>query len=328
MLLSYAILLISVIVIYYSCELFVNAIEWVGKKINVSQCAIGTILAAFGTALPESVVTFMAVTFNATPQQQDIGVGAALGGPLVLGTLAYAVTGFCILLFRKQRDQGLSIQVDGRKLRHDQLWFAFIFIFKLLLGITVFAFKPLTGFLFLAAYALYFYKEMRAECDLKLADMTPLTFQPNQLEPDTFRVLLQTTLSLTLIFISSHFFVKNLELLSVVWNVSPLVVSLLLSPVATELPEILNAVIWVRQGKESLALSNISGAMMIQATVPSALGLFFTPWLFDRHLWAAGIMTLVSISYLLFTLKRNQLSPKRLLVAALFYLLFSLIFFI
>jgi len=48
--------------------------------------------------------------------------------------------------------------------------------------------------------------------------------------------------------------------------------ALLLSPIATELPETLNAIIWVRQGKHRLALANISGAMMIQATVrpPSA----------------------------------------------------------
>ena len=71
---------------------------------------------------------------------------------------------------------------------------------------------------------------------------------------------------------------------------SPQLVALLLSPIATELPEILNAVIWVRQGKTSLALGNISGAMMIQATVPSALGIFFTPWLLSPALlWAAAV---------------------------------------
>ena len=51
------------------------------------------------------------------------------------------------------------------------------------------------------------------------------------------------------------------------------VVALLLSPIATELPETMNAIIWVRQGKAELALANISGAMMIQATVPTAIGL-------------------------------------------------------
>lgn len=326
MLFTYLNLAVAIIVIYYSCELFVNAIEWVGKKFNVSRCAVGTILAAFGTALPESVVTFIAVTFNATAEQKDIGVGAAMGGPLVLGTLAYAVVGLCIIAFRRQRDLGVDIDINSYKLSRDQLWFVFIFIFKVALGFIAFNGKALTGILFLAAYGLYFFKEMQAECDLHADELEPLTFQAKTDNPSTFWVLTQTGLSLIVIFISSHVFVTHLEIVSTAWQLPPLIVSLLLSPIATELPEILNAVIWVRQGKESLALGNISGAMMIQATVPSAFGLFFTPWLFDRHLLAAGVLTLLSVVYLLFTLKRDKLSPSRLLYAALFYAVFALSF--
>lgn len=321
-------LLVTILVIYYSCELFVNGIEWVGRKFNISQCAVGTVLAAFGTALPESVVTLVAVAFQGSREQQDIGVGAAMGGPLVLGTIAYAVVGLCIIAFRKKRELGTEIDIDSTKLCNDQLWFLSIFVFKVLLGFLVFTGKPLTACLFLAAYAFYFYKEMRLECTLSLEELDPLKFRPHKTDPSTWWVMFQTLFALLLITASSHVFVKNLELISMMWNVPPLVVSLLLSPLATELPEILNAVIWVRQGKETLALGNISGSMMIQATVPSALGIYFTPWLFDRHLLIAALMTLASIIYLLITLKRNKISPHRLVYAGAFYLLFALAFFL
>jgi cation:H+ antiporter len=319
-------LAIAVLVIYYSCELFINGIEWAGQKFNVSESAVGTILAAFGTALPESVVTFVAVAINSSTEQKDIGVGAALGGPLVLGTIAYAVVGVCLLLFRNKRKIGTAIDIDSKKLSRDQEWFVSIFIFKVLLGLFLFSFKPLLGFLFLAAYGLYFYKEMRAECEDTTRQLEPLKFQPRKLEPSTFWVLLQTSLALVLIFTSSQVFVKNLELVSSYFNISPIIVSLLLSPVATELPEILNAVIWVRQGKETLALGNISGAMMIQATVPSAFGIFFTPWLFDAHLLWSGVVTLLSVFYLLSVLKHDNLSPQRLIYAGLGYFLFAAVF--
>ena len=328
MLITCITLFVAIIVIYYSCELFVNGIEWVGRKFNISQCAVGTILAAFGTALPESVVTFVAVAFQATKEQQDIGVGAAMGGPLVLGTIAYAVVGLCIIVFRKKRELGTDIDIDSDKLRHDQLWFLSIFIFKVLLGFLAFSGKPFTAFLFLGAYAFYFYKEMRLECSLALEELEPLKFQPHKTDPTIFWVVAQTIFALILITASSHVFVTNLELISTLWNVHPLVVSLLLSPLATELPEILNAVIWVRQGKETLALGNISGSMMIQATVPSALGIYFTPWLFDKHLLIAGVVTLLSILYLLLTLKRDKLSPHRLVYAGIFYVIFAFGFLI
>src|SRR5699024_4827764 len=106
------------------------------------------------------------------------------------------------------------------------------------------------------------------------------------------------------------------------------VVALLLSPVATELPEIMNAIIWVRQGKRHLALANISGSMMIQATVPSALGLFFTPWLFGPPLILAAAITTISVLGLFLLLRRGLLTGRRLTFFGLLYVVFAVILFI
>ena len=315
-------LTVSAIVIYIACELFVNAIEWVGVRFNISNNAVGTILAAFGTALPESVVTFIAVVFGTNVAQKDIGVGAALGGPLVLSTIAYSVVGIGILMFRRRRSQGSQIILKDSKLGRDQLWFMVIFIFKLGLGFIIFKGKALTGFLFLIAYGFYFYNEIKPSVQNETEALEPLKFRPRTNRPETNWILLQTAFSLTLIAFSSQIFVKNLDSLSLAMGIAPHIVALFLSPIATELPEILNAIIWVRQGKERLALANISGAMMIQATVPSALGILFTPWLFDRYLAIAGVVTMLSIAFLWLTLQRRKLSVGRLAFAAAFYLLF------
>jgi cation:H+ antiporter len=318
-------LVASIFVIYVSCEFFVNAIEWVGKRFNVPKNAIGTILAAFGTALPESIVTLVAVVMGNTPEQKNIGVGAALGGPLVLSTIAYAVVGASLMAFHRSSDREGVVCCDCNKLSVDQIWFLIIFMFKILLGFVVFSLKPLTGFLFLTAYGIYCYREMSArEKDDDIIE--PLRLRPKKEEPETVWIVVQTFMSLFFVFIGSHVFVNQLEALSLSVGIPAHVVALLLSPVATELPEILNAVIWVRQGKEMLALSNISGAMMIQATVPSAFGLFFTPWLFDTYLTAAGIVTALSIGFLCYTLRCDKLSPRRLTFAAPFYLIFAATF--
>src|SRR5260370_19426823 len=82
-------LIVCAVAIYVSCEWFVNAVEWLGVRLNIGPLAVGTILAAFGTALPESVVTFVAVVFGHDHASKDIGIGAAMGGPLVLATVSY-----------------------------------------------------------------------------------------------------------------------------------------------------------------------------------------------------------------------------------------------
>ena len=142
--------------------------------------------------------------------------------------------------------------------------------------------------------------------------------------PGWLMVSLQTVLALVVIFAASHVFVSQLGAVGPWLGIPSTVVALLLSPIATELPETMNAIIWIRQGKHRLALSNISGSMMIQATVPTALGLFFTPWLFDGALTVAGVVTAVVIAGLLILLRRNALTPVRLALFALGYVAFGL----
>jgi cation:H+ antiporter len=139
-------------------------------------------------------------------------------------------------------------------------------------------------------------------------------------------VFLQTGLALGAVFLGSQVFVAQLEKIATAVGVPGHIMALLLSPVATELPETMNALIWVRQGKERLALANISGAMMIQATVHSALGLFYTPWLFDTPLALAAGVTMLAIVYLVLLLRDGRLTAGKLAFAAFGYLAFAVAF--
>ena len=354
-------LLACAVVIYLACEWFVNAVEWLGVRLKVGPVAVGTILAAAGTALPESVVTLVAVLFGSAGHGDDIGVGAALGGPLVVGTLAYAVTGAMILLRRRRRSRarvaetsavpalaraasgtaspGAGSGADGRtapgpadgldgtdtdRLARDQTWFLAIFVVKVALGLVAFAIKPWLGWLFFAAYAVYFWREMKGGGDSASHEgLEPLKLQPRRVVPTTVAVVAQTLVTLVVIFAASQLFVRQLEWAGPALGLPSVVVALLLSPIATELPEIMNAIIWVRQGKTQLALANISGAMMIQATVPSGIGLLFTAWRFDTPLLLAGLATLASVVYLLALIRTRRVTPGRLAAAAGFYLAFA-----
>jgi cation:H+ antiporter len=84
----------------------------------------------------------------------------------------------------------------------------------------------------------------------------------------------------------------------------------------------MNALIWVRQGKERLALANISGAMMIQATVPTALGLFFTSWIFSRELVVSGVVTMVAVAVLLVLFSKSAANARSLVPLAGLYAVF------
>ncbi|MEV0915074.1 sodium:calcium antiporter [Streptomyces sp. NPDC049967] len=338
----FVLLIVCAVAIYLSCEWFVNAVEWLGQRLDVGKMAVGTILAAFGTALPESVVTLVAVTTGADEEAKNIGVGAAMGGPLALSTIAYGVTG-AMLFLKRRREHGpdpagrgdgggsdgvrapLGDEKDMRRLAKDQTWFLPIFVVKVALGLVAFAFKPVLGVLFFAAYAVYFWREIRSGDDGgDDEELEPLKLRPRSAVPETWAVVVQTLATLAVIFFASQLFVRQLDAIGPMLGLSSAVTALLLSPVATELPEVMNAIIWVRQGKTQLALANISGAMMIQATVPSGLGLLFTSWEFDGALLWSGLITMAAIVYLLLTMRAHRLTPGRLAVTALFYAVFGL----
>ena len=321
--LTIALLLGSAVVIYLSCEYFVNGVEWVGRRLSVGEKATGTVLAAFGTALPESVVTFVAVAFGAGAAGKALGVGAALGGPLALSTIAYATVGVVLIATRQHLPRTAEIRQDFRHLSRDQGWFLLIFVAKVALGLIAFAWKPWLGLLFLGAYGLYLRHEMKGGDDLEEGDLEPLKFQPGRETPTLAAAAFQTGLALCVIFVASRLFVTQLEHLGPALGLKPQLLALLLSPIATELPETMNAIIWVRQGKHRLALANISGAMMIQATVPTALGLFFTPWLLDVPLRIAAIATAVAVAVMYAAFSRGLISRWLLAAMGLLYLGFA-----
>jgi cation:H+ antiporter len=313
-------------IIYLACEYFVNGVEWVGRRLHLGSTTTGTVLAAFGTALPESAVTFAAVVFGRDAAEKNIGVGAAVGGPLVLSTISYAVVGIVLLYSRRKLARfDACLEVDCVRLSRDQGWFLLIFLMSIGLGLIDFPLKRACGFALFAAYGLYVWREMRNDAGSAEAqeELEPLKIRPRDPDPGMGWACIQTLSALLVIAVASRVFVGQLENIGKALGISAQFVALLLSPVATELPETLNAVIWVRQGRERLALANISGAMMIQATIPAGLGVLFTTWRFDGPLLAAGIVTAGAVAVLLLLFRRRTVGAGSLVPVGGLYLLFA-----
>ena len=106
-------------------------------------------------------------------------------------------------------------------------------------------------------------------------------------------------------------------------GLEPLLLSLVLAPFATELPEKANSFFWVRERKDSLALGNITGAMVFQSTLPVAIGLSFTDWELDSYAILAGCLALAGGLVAIVTLQiRRRFSGRAILLWALLYAAF------
>src|SRR5437762_7173095 len=95
-------LVLSLFVILGGAELFTNGIEWVGEGFGLSEGAVGSVLAAIGTALPETILPIVAIIVGHHGIGDEVGIGAILGSPLMLSTLALAILGFTVIVTKRR----------------------------------------------------------------------------------------------------------------------------------------------------------------------------------------------------------------------------------
>jgi len=148
--------LISILLVFIGCDLFTNGIEWIGRKFKLSESVVGSILAAIGTALPETFIPIIAIFFVGGGSGPAAGLGAILGAPFMLSTLAMFVTGVAILLFRKRREQGTSLILRGSAKRLDLSFFLLVFLMAMALTLVPNAsVRSAAAPLFIVVYVVY-----------------------------------------------------------------------------------------------------------------------------------------------------------------------------
>jgi len=325
-----AILLIALIVILIGAETFTNALEHLGARLKISEGVTGSIFAAVGTALPETMVPVVAILSTAATQgvREEVGVGAILGAPLMLSTLSLFLMG---VFAAHKRGWGDALHPERSGLHRDLTWFLAAFVLA-----TVAIFVPheamlvrgLIGVVLVTMYFVYLMLTIRASSRLVADGHATAAEEPLFLvrvfgwlgvRENMITVLAQLTLGLTLIVFGAHGFVQGIESLSAALGVTALVLSLLIIPVATELPEKVNSILWIRRRKDTLAFGNITGAMVFQGTLLPALGILLTPWEFRHEVFAGLVLTLVASTYLLLMLRRGMLKPVHLTFNGLCY---------
>ena len=277
-------LLASLSVILLASLAFTNGVELLGARLKLHQGATGSILAAVGTALPETIIPVIAVVvYRADLKAVQVGIGAIAGAPFMLATLAFFVTGAAVLFYSAIGRRPRIMQTDTRVISRDLSFFLCLYGAAVLTTF-VHAFFPLrvmVAIVLMLSYIWYVRRTIQAEGmqhgELDLLHLARLLRTGNH----TLLIILQVVAALAFMIWGADLFVRYVSGLSLAMGMSPLILSMIVTPIATELPEKLNSVIWTGQRKDTLALGNITGALVFQSCFPIVFGLLFTPW--DLH---------------------------------------------
>lgn len=322
-----ALLALSFALILAGSELFTNGVEWAGERLGIAEAAVGSLLAAVGTALPETLIPAVALLMGGghPGPHSAVGLGAIVGAPLMLATMAPAVMGIATLGFRRRR-RCVALSVVRPDARRDLGFFLAVFLGVVLLGGApglAPALRRILALALLGIYAEYAWIMLRIKRSAETIVEHGLYFEsalngiPER--PRAWVTVLQVLAGLLAIAMGAREFVSQTVAFSAREGINPGVLSLILSPLATELPEKYNSVIWIRRRKDQLALANITGAMVFQSCIPVALGIAFTPWRLSRAELLAGAIALAWAALLYLNVRDSELRAPALMLGAAGY---------
>ena len=307
-------LLVMLVVILVAAEIFTNALEHLGEKLKISEGVTGSLFAAVGTALPETMVPLLALLAGTTNTavNEEIGVGAILGAPLMLSTLSLALMALSVIY---KRGAGGELRPEKTGLTRDLNFFLAAFGFAtlaLFIPHELAAIRATLGFGMVLIYFVYIMLTLRAskalvnEGHATEAD-EPMFLCRVGLPNNMIVILLQLAAGLALLIFGAHGFINGVEEASRILGISALLLSLLIIPIATELPEKVNSILWIRKHKDTLAFGNITGAMVFQGTLLPAIGIMLTPWQPRSEVLAGVVITLLAATWLRVLVARGHI---------------------
>ena len=298
-------LLLMLVVILVAAEVFTNALEHLGEKIGISEGVTGSLFAAVGTALPETMVPLLALLAGTSDAKvnEEIGVGAILGAPLMLSTLS-----ICLMSLSVLRQRGIQGELTPEASGLDRDLNVFLVAFALAaLALFIPAgqgqLRIVLAVSLVVIYLGYVWSTLRASQQLVdeghgTEAEAPMFLTRLGLPAGWLAIVLQLALGLGMLVGGAKGFIHGVEGGAQILGISALLLSLLIIPVATELPEKVNSILWIRRRKDTMAFGNITGAMVFQGTLLPAIGIALTPWNNQPQVLAGVVITFIGALWL------------------------------
>jgi cation:H+ antiporter len=293
--------LVSVAVTLGACTLFTNAIEWLGKRFNLSEGAVGGVLAAIGTTLPETSIPIIAIFFGTGRAEAEVGLGAILGAPFMLSTLVIPILAILLVVYARLGKRTAAFRLNYQDVKGDL--FFFVAAYSVALACAFVPSRPVHVIAAVGLMSLYLYyvklKFSESGEEVGEGGFEPLLFARKAATPSFGLIGLQGVLGLAGLALGAHLFVLAAETIAGVLSISPLILALLVAPLATELPEMSNSFLWLYRKKDRLAVGNVTGAMVFQGTIPVSIGLLGTDWALTSTALITMVLAVAASTFLL-----------------------------
>jgi cation:H+ antiporter len=238
---------------------------------------VGRTLLSVATTLPEIAI----VVYAAAGGFYGTAIGSALGSNLLMMTLGLSIM---LLIATTRLSRHPAKEIDVRQFKLDKYLLIISAIVSLVLFIDGFSF--IDGIIFsgmFVAYLYFAYREMqheRAEIRTKMKVEQNNISTENQVHHETRKELTKSIIIFAIgtagIFLGAEPFIHALEGYAVDAGISVIILAIIISPIAGEMPEKISLMILARKGAVgvSIAVANVLGSKILNNTLLLGVAVF------------------------------------------------------
>jgi cation:H+ antiporter len=279
-------LIISLAVLVWGADKFIESSSLVAKKLGLSELTIGLTIVALGTSAPEIFVGISSV-LNGT---EAIAMGTVIGSNISNIALIFGVS--CI---------GISLVPS----KTSVIQFLPLILGTVILGLGLVDLKITKveswGFLFLFVFFLYITYSFR-------------TSNSNEVVSEDADKLGSTVLFLIIGLLAliggSNFAVIHAEQIAIMLNVPELIIGLTIIAIGTSLPELAATISAIAKKKNDMVIGNVIGSnVMNMALVVPIIG-FFSDVSFDSTIFSRDYL-IMAVATILFVLVAASYSSNK-----------------
>jgi cation:H+ antiporter len=253
---------------------------------------VGRVLLSIATTLPEIAI----VIYAAAQGSFGIAIGSGLGSNLLMMTLGLSIM---LIIATTRLSKAPLKQIDVSTFKNDMIFLILAAIISFVLFLD--GFNYIDGFIFMGLFVGYIILslyEMRLEKRDKIANKNidtnsnnnnnnnnnnkeliveqNISHDPNEDKKKFLKAIGTFLLGATGILFGAEPFIHSLEGLSVEIGISTVVLAVIISPIAGEMPEKISMMILARKGAAgaSIAIANVLGSKILNNTLLLAVAVF------------------------------------------------------
>lgn len=292
-------LVISLFIVTKSASYAVRYAYKLAQGLRISSYMIGFLLIALICALPE---IFISIT-SAIDGEPSLGLGTLFGSNVADLTLIF---GLVIIFGRK------SFKASGKIVKHDLLFILMLTV-PIILGLNG-NYSRMDGLILIAAGVYFFYSMLNRE--------KAKSTQGNRSFSIKYFILF--LISLVVLLFASDFTVQNAIAATYELDINPIFTGMFFIALGTTLPELFLSIKAVREDHEGLAVGDILGNVLTDATIVVGIVALISPFSFNpRIVYITGFFMVIAAIFLFYLMKQGKILDRRdAFLLLIFYALF------